>query len=145
MLKKRGDAQQADADEIGAALREINTSSVAFSKPRLNIVILVINQPVGPAARAARPTPAVSAVDKIIPQSPFNKRPTPSGDSVNMNGTRNAGAVTAKEFHVRLMSLSGMVEIPRPFDPSARLRTDAQGMLQAKRRVVMPALRLRSG
>ena len=38
----------------------------------------------------------------------------------------------------KLMSLSGMVEIPRPFDP-------AQGMLQEKRKSVMPALRLRSG
>ena len=33
---------------------------------------------------------------------------------------------------LRLLSLSGMVEIPRPFD-------GAQGMLQAKRRSVMPA------
>ena len=38
------------------------------------------------------------------------------------------------------MPLLGMVEIPHPFDPSARLRTGyAQGMLQAKRKSVMPA------
>ena len=37
-----------------------------------------------------------------------------------------------------LMSLSRMVENPRPFGR-------AQGMLYAKKRSVMPALRLRSG
>ena len=38
------------------------------------------------------------------------------------------------------MSLSAMIEIPRPFYPSAKLRTGkAQDTLQAKRKTVMPA------